>query len=115
MQHAIVTLKNYPDNGKHQRCETIYPFDISKGMDGFYYNNSKGEEQKYNMFVSEKIDERWIAFVEKKASPSLKKIFKTKLHKDLNVILEYCDKLYIRSLKMEIKRLRKELKEFTKQ
>ena len=113
MEHSIVTLKNYPDNGKHQRCVTGLPFNISKGHDGFYYTDHTGLERKYNMFKGDKIDDRWIVFLKKKASPSLKKIFKMKLSKDLGKILDYCEKMYIKSLKMEIKRLTAELKELT--
>ena len=113
LDFTIETLINYPDNGKHQFIKCDYPFNISKGHDGFFYTDHTGLEKKYNMSKGNKIDDRWILFLKKKASPSLKKIFKIKVNKDLGKVLEYCEKMYISSLKMEIKRLTAELKELT--
>jgi len=108
----ITNLKNYPINGKHQECLINLPFKITKGEDQFYWNDKKGNEHKYNIFKNaNKIDQRWIVFLKKDyCNPSLKKIFEIKVNKDLNKIIDYCFKIYQKSLKLELKRL-KELKE----
>ena len=104
IDYEIIPLKNYPDNGKHQRCVTELPFDITKGEDRFCYEDKDGKRHHYNS--GEETDERWIVFVSASQSNiSLKKIFKIKVNKDLNVILDYCVKIYKKSLEMELVRI----------
>lgn len=111
MEYSIVTIEDYPDNGKHQECVIDLPFEIRKGEDGYVYWDEKGEEKKYNL--SDKIDERWIVNLTDEASYSLKEMFKIKCHKDLNLILLYCLKLYLKSLELEIKRINAEKVKWT--
>lgn len=116
MKYYIKTIKDYPDNGKHQECVVDYPFVIRKGEDGYYYKDKKSIEHKYNLNKDyNKIDNRWIVHLKEGANLSLIKIFEIKAHKDLNIILEYCKKLYLKSLKMEIKRLENEIKDLSKE
>ena len=106
----IKTLKDYPDNGKHQECNIGLPFLIRKGEDGYYYTDAKGKERKYNLFKSEdKVDDRWIVHLTEGANESLKEIFKIKVNKDLNKIVKYCREIYCKSLKLEIKKMNKYL------
>lgn len=110
MRYHIKTIKNYPDDGNHQECHIDYPFFIRKGADGYYYRNKKGKELKYNLNKDyRRIDKRWIVHLKEKANSSLCEIFEIKAHKDLDVIIKYCEKIYLKSLKMEIKRLQKEM------
>jgi len=110
MRYYIKTIKNYPDNGKHQECFVDFPFLIRKGADGYYYRNKKGVELKYNLDKNYKIiDKRWIVHLKDTANSSLCEIFEIKVHKDLDVIIKYCTKVYLKSLKLEIKRIEKEL------
>ena len=107
MDYTIGTIKNYPDDGKHMECFNNTPFEIRKGEDAYEYT-IKGVKKTYNYRnSSDKIDERWIVNLKtEKASLSLKKIFEIKLHKDLDKILKYCDKLYQTSLKLELKNIK---------
>ena len=109
MYNIISTIENYPEDGKHQQCDTGLPFCIRKGEDGYYYN-VKGIEKKYNIFKGDKIDDRWICHLTESANESLEQIFQIKCNKDLDSILEYCKKTYIKSLKLEIKRMTTEIK-----
>jgi len=115
IRKSIFTIPNYPDNGKHQECEIGLPFEIRKGEDGYFWTDKKGKEKSYNIFKGDKIDNRWIVHLTEDANKSLLKIFEIKMNKDLDKIIEYCVNLYIRSLKMEILRITKELKTFEKQ
>jgi len=110
--YSISNLTTYPQDGNHQECFYLSAFEIRKGEDGYFYHDKKGNEKKYNLLKGDKIDDRWIVNIKEEANESLKEIFEIKVHKDLNVILNYCADIYKKSLKMEIKRLQKELKEF---
>lgn len=106
MNINIKTIKNYPDDGRHQECHIDFPFQIRKGADGYCYRDGKGIEKKYNMYKSEdKIDDRWIVHLKENCTDSLEEIFEIKCHKDLHVILTYCIKLYKKSLAIEQKRI----------
>lgn len=110
MHHPIYTITDYPDDGKHMEYETSLPFEIRKGEDAYQYT-IKGVSKMYNTFNSQsKIDDRWIVHLKNTASESLESIFEIKLSKDLEVIIHYCKKLYIKSLKMELVRIQLELK-----
>ena len=37
MEHTIINLKDYPQDGNHQECLTQMPIKITKGEDGFPY------------------------------------------------------------------------------
>lgn len=102
--YIIDTLENYPDNGKHQQCWIELPFEIKKGEDGYYWMDKNKVEHPYNMF-KENIDDRWIVHLAPDANQSLLEIFEIKVNKDLNKILQYCFKVYRKSLKMELDRL----------
>lgn len=108
MKYEVRTLKNYPDNGKHQVCKIDLPFDITKGEDGFYWVDKNGVQHKYNLFSTKsKVDDRWIATIKEGVlNPSLIKLFDTKVHKDLNVVVDYCKKTYIKSLNQELQRVK---------
>lgn len=115
MKYNIVTIKDYPDNGSHQQCYTDMPFCIRKGEDGYYYKVD-GVEKKYNIYKGGVIDKRWICNLKEDFSnESLDKIFKIKCHKDLDVILEYCRKLYVKSLRMELVRITKQIEDIVNQ
>lgn len=109
---SIFCLKDYPDNGKHLECEIGLPFEIRKGEDGYFWTNKKGRECSYNM--GDRTDNRWIVHLTADANISLKKIFEIKMNKNLDKIITYCVNLYVKSLKMEIQRLTKELNNYTK-
>ena len=108
----IYTIENYPADGNHLECDINLPFQIRKGEDEFYYINEKGEEKSYNNYKN-KIDDRWIVFLTDEASESLQNIFKIKVSRDLDKIIEYCQNIYKKSIELEIKRLNKELKEIS--
>jgi len=98
-QYSITTIKNYPDDGRHQECWINLPFQIRKGEDGYYWRDKKGKEHKYNLSKDiNKIDGRWIVNLEDDANYSLKQIFEIKVNKDLEKIIAYCVKLYLKSL-----------------
>lgn len=111
-KYEIKNIKNYPENGKHQECITNLPFDITKGLDSFiYYKHQSDKDYKeYNSEkrCGDKVDNRWIATLNSSANESLKECFSVKLHKDLDKVLVWCERCYILSLEMEIKRLKKE-------
>ncbi len=111
IKHVIETLEYYPDNGKHLECLVDYPFQIRKGEDGYYYKDRKGKEHSYNIYKTDRTTNKWIVHLTEQANPSLVEIFDIKVNKDLDVILKYCVDIYKKSLKMEIKRLEKELKQ----
>lgn len=114
IKKSIFVIKDYPDDGKHLECDIGLPFEIRKGEDGYFWIDKHGKEKSYNVFKGGKIDDRWIVHLTKKANPSLMKIFEIKINKDLDKIIDYCVQLYIKSLKMEIARLTKELKSYDK-
>lgn len=106
--YHITVIENYPDNGKHLECHIPLPFMIRKGEDGYYYRR-KGKEYKYNLFKGDKIDDRWIVHLDGRGchniSPSLERIFEIQVGKDLDKIVDYCFKIYRKSLNMEFDRL----------
>ena len=108
----IRNIRIYPDDGKHQEYITKLPFTILKGVDPFRYS-SNGKDMYYNdeKKWGNRVDNRWIALTNASANPSLKFIFKAKLSKDIDKVLEYCKKTYLKSLKLELKRIEKEIKE----
>lgn len=111
IEHVIQRLKDYPDNGKHQECVIDLPFEIRKGEDGYFWYEGD-VEKSYNFLKGDKIDQRWIVHIDNghtKVNASLKAIFKIKLSRDLNVILKYCLNLYVKSLKLEKKRISEEI------
>ena len=117
--YKLKTIHQYPDNGKHLECFIALPFQIRKGEDGYWYNNKKGKECTYNIYMDKnknridctKTDERWIVHLDSSygSNRSLFDIFEIKVNKDLDKIVDYCLKIYEKSLKLELKRL-KELK-----
>ena len=112
-QYYISKIENYPDNGRHLQCWIGLPFQIRKGEDGYRWKDRKGKEYKYNLYKNEdKIDERWIVHLEDSASESLQDIFDIKVSKDLDKIIKYCVRLYLKSLEMEAKRVRSELSDY---
>lgn len=107
--YCIYAIPNYPDDGKHLECIIDLPFEIRKGEDGYYYKK-KGKEYKYNLFKGNKIDNRWICWLDKSregVNPSLIKIFEIQVGKDLDKIVDYCFNIYEKSLQLELKRLKK--------
>lgn len=109
-QYIIETIEDYPDNGSHQECYIGLPFEIRKGEDGYHYINRKGKELKYNIYKSEtKVEDRWICYLTEGANQSLESIFEVKVNRDLDVIIKYCVQKYKKSLKLEMKRINKEL------
>jgi len=111
IEKYIFTIQNYPDDGKHQECKIGLPFEIRKGEDGYFWVDKNGKEQSYNIFKSDKIDSRWIVHLDKNSyiNPSLNKIFEIKVNKDLDKIIDYCVFIYVKSCKLEIKRLQNEI------
>ena len=109
MSYTVINTDTYPKNGKHQTCLTGLPFDIQKGEGGYYYK-VKGVQKKYNL--GKKVDERWICHLEDYANHSLQRIFEIKVNKDLDEIVKYCVKLYLKSLQMEREKVISEFAEF---
>ena len=103
MEYYITDIKHYPDDGNHQECIIDLPFEIRRGEDGYVYHDKKGVEHKYNM--RNKLDKRWVVHLTDTSNESLSKLFEIKCNKDLTVILNYCIRLYKKSLKMELKRV----------
>ena len=115
--YYIDTIANYPDDGKHQECFIDLPFQIRKGEDGYYYKK-KGKEYKYNLNDinndKRKVDDRWICWIDSDregVTPSLVKIFEIQVNRDLDKVVDYCFKVYRKSLNMEFDRLVKIEKE----
>jgi len=109
IEKSFFTIPNYPDDGNHIECEIELPFEIRKGEDGYFWNDKNGKERSYNIFKSDKIDDRWIVHLTEDANKSLQQIFEIKVNKSLDKIIDYCITVYVKSLKMEIKRINKEL------
>ena len=100
------TIENYPDDGNHLEYITDLPFYIRVGEDGYYYYED-GVEKKYNL--GNKTTKTWICHLKKEANGSLKAIFKVKTGK-METLVKYCEKLYLKSLRMEIKMLKDEIR-----
>ncbi len=113
IEHTIVTIKNYPDDGKHQECQTSMPFRIRKGQDAYYWLDVEGNQHWYNMRTGRQkkdwVDDRWIAHMTEDANRSLESIFHVKAHRSLDVILGHCVALYRQSLEMERERMATEI------
>ncbi len=116
MDYKIENLRYYPDDGKHQKCFTKLPFTITKGSDSFLYHErwDSKEYKEYNRYkdFKDSVDQRWIAVIKPEANESLKAIYLTLLHKDLDKVLEKLKKIYLASLKKELVRIKKELKSY---
>ena len=114
--YTITNLEDYPDDGNHQQCNVHKSFCIRKGEDGYTYINKDGVKKKYNMRYNKKNNlvstKNWICHLTEDASESLREIFDVRESKSLDVILKYCTRLYIKSLKLEIKHMKEELKQF---
>lgn len=111
--YTIQTIHNYPDNGKHQECILSggLPFEIRKGEDGYIWTDKSHKEHKYNMYKNpDKITKKWIVHLKEDANPSLQNIFEIHTSKNLDEVVDYCIKIYKESIALEIKRLKKELK-----
>ena len=110
--YTIITIRNYPENGKHQECLIDMPFQIRKGEDGYQYRDKSGNQKEYNLYKNEdKIDERWICHLTEDANDFLHNIFEVKCNKDLDIIIKYCLEMYEKSLELEINRLKEMKKE----
>jgi len=114
--YNIVPIKNYPDDGNHLECKIELPFMIRKGEDGYFYKDKKGLEKAYGYMKKKdgtydyKIDNRWIVHIDGDRwgiNQSLKMIFEIQVNKDLDKIVDYCFKIYEKSLKLELKRFKK--------
>jgi len=105
------TIENYPDDGNHLEYVTDLPFCIRVGEDGYYYYED-GVEKKYNL--GNKTTKTWICHLKKGANRSLKAIFKVKTGK-METLVEYCEKLYLKSLHMEVKRIMDEIQNRSRQ
>lgn len=105
MKYEIKTMKNYPEDGKHQEVVWDLPFEIRRGEDGYWYTVD-GKERTYNM--GKTTTSKWIVNLKSNASDSLKKIFKIRTALEYEKLIEYCIPLYKQSLQMEIVRLNKE-------
>ncbi len=87
---------------------------IKKGVDSYVYLANYGEkysketEKEYK--YKKDVNKNWIVHVEEEASISLKKIFKVRQFKSLDVLIEYALKKYYKSLKLELIRINKEIK-----
>ena len=109
-EYYTSTIENYPDNGNHLQCNVSAPFCIRKGEDGYFYQTDGQKEKNYNF--GNKITKLWICHLTEDASESLEKIFKIKTSLNLETILKYCTKTYVKSLKMELKRIENEIELF---
>jgi len=108
MKYHIQNIPNYPLNGNHLECVIEMPFAIYKGVDPFWYTDKNGKEHKYGGKTHP--DKRWVCGLRPSGgNVILESIFYIKAHKDLDKILAYCKKKYIKSLKMELKRIEKEV------
>ena len=116
LDYNITTIEHYPDDGNHQQCNVDEPFCIRKGEDGYTYKDKNGISKEYNLRYTKTgkfiLSKNWICHLTEGASESLQEIFNIRENRNLDVILKYCTKLYIRSLKLEIERINMELKQF---
>ena len=114
--YNIKPIKNYPDNGKHLECKIDLPFLIRRGEDGYIYTDKNGVEKLYGMEKKKdgsyihKTDSRWIVHIDgngngKGINKCLEGIFEIMVNKDLDKIVDYCFKIYEKSLKLELLRL----------
>lgn len=102
-------IKLYPDNGKHIEVITDMPFYISKGEDPFYYYVGK-KEMCYN--GGDKTTTKWLCRLTPESNISLRKIFEIKVTNNVENAYRYCKKMYIKSLKMELERICKEIEKY---
>ena len=110
IKRRIGNLKNYPQDGNHLECYTSLPFNITKGQNGFYYMDSKGNEKTYNKYKSDEvIEKRWIAELKPNPNKELEKLFFIKCSTNLDLVIDYCTKIYIKSLELQLKNIREEL------
>ena len=113
LTREIRNIKGFPEDGKHLECLLgDLPFHIRKGHDTFMYHD-KG---KWKHYGRKDYDNRWMCELKHslKCNQSLNQIFKRKLSKNLDSLIKYCTKIYLRSLKMEQRRIEKELKQLSK-
>lgn len=113
--YYITAIKNYSDDGNHLECHLPLPFQIRRGEDEYIYRDKHGIEKKYNIFKGDKIEKRWIAHLTDGGyhgiNPSLEEIFEIKVDADLDRLVNYCFRMYEKSLKLEAQRLKKIKKE----
>jgi hypothetical protein len=111
IKYRLRNIKNYPDNGNHQ--EVVFesfsslPFEIRKGEDCGWYDDKHGKIHGYN--TGEVTTKKWIAKLTDESNKSLKDIFEIKVMLNVDKLIDYCVKLYKRSISLEIERLRKVL------
>jgi hypothetical protein len=114
-QYNIITIQDYPGDGKHQECYINLPFQIRKGEDGYCWMDKKGKEHKYNLYEDgNKVDDRWIIDLTNDASFALEDIFEIKVDKDIEKIIQYCVNIYRKSLEIELERVRNEFSDYIK-
>ena len=113
----VCTIINYPDDGNHQNCFIDMPFfQIRKGEDGYAYNTKKGVGKHYNLHPNPKRGEwkptkMWIVNLHSNSSDNLERIFEIKTSKSEDILIDYCQKVYVKYLKAEIKEMQEELKD----
>lgn len=115
LEDFTMPIDNYPDDGNHLECVLDLPFEIRKGENGYIWLDKNGVEHKYNMYKTDYwIENRWIVHLRKDANDSLNEIFEVRMNKDLNKIVRYCVKLYLKSLEMEKERVQREFQSLIK-
>ncbi len=108
IKYEIYNHGDYPQTCEHQICETILPFKIEKGCDSFVNVPIHGKVITYGIDKkgNYKTDKRWLCELSDGANPSLEKIFVVQCHTNLEKILKYCTRIYLKSLRMEIERVK---------
>lgn len=109
----MTPIKHYPDDDNHLECHLPLPFEIKRGGE----EDKRDVEAKNSLFKSETND-KWTVHLKTGENethginPSLKRIFRVKVNKNLNKIINYCFDIYEKSLELEKKRLEELRKKF---
>lgn len=106
---TVGNIKNYPDDGDHMECTFLdIDIDIRRGVDSFTYFDENMERKVYN--ESGDGSKRWVCTLHSRKNISLNSIFVVKEFDLLDDAIEYSYNMYMKSLSMEIDRIKDKMK-----
>lgn len=106
---TVGNIKNYPDDGDHMECTFLdIDIDIRRGVDSFTYFDENMERKVYN--ESGDGSKRWVCTLHNRKNISLNSIFVVKEFDSLDDAIEYSYDMYMKSLSMEIDRIKDKMK-----
>lgn len=102
---VVSNIKNYPNDGNHEAC-TFFDMDINirRGVDPFTYFDENDQKKVYNESCNG--SKRWVCTLSNKRNRSLSSIFVVKEFDLLDDAIEYSYNMYMKSLSMEIDRIK---------